>query len=1160
MGIEVERLEYAVAATGIEQIEKTFKKVEIMVESTAKGASQKFKINYSSEEFKKKTEEFKKGFQSVGDNVSDAAEKVNKSFSKLDLTLTPFAEDVVAEFFKQTISLGTQAAKVVFSYTAAMETSENQFSQLLRNSNLAKQHLAELRQFSLQTGQDFDWVKESAKDFERLRTSTGEVLGILKAVANAVAGTGGGQKEKEAVISAITDVIKVKRATLETVEALENAGVHQSLIWETLRKETGKSNEELVLMAQNGKISSTVFLDAFKKMSEAKFGDAMKKEQATFSSAMNSIAENSKDAASKTFQPWFDGISSLTQRFAEWYRKPETQVSLRQSLRDALFPTLQSRWRSMKTAEKELREIENAKNYPKPIDYSRPPGYPGSQPPTQDSKEFNAREYLRQLEIKKQNLQNHYSEQFDIISQNLKKQETELGSHLRLTAQDEINYLVNQKNLKDYYLNFEINQQKQFFDKQIALAKGYPEAIAKLTTEKNNKIRGLNTELYLNETNTQKAIQEAQRRILEQQRQDIISFKSIEIRELRQGTVDKTFDLERTIGLGGDVQSKFDELKTITQNSYDSIVKSTKESYAVQLQNERLTLQQKINLNKEAYLTLAELAEANRERLQQIEDRKRDDSLQKLGRSLDRQLELENQYATQSQARMEHGLFLVQAIGGDFRTFGEDIKKEIKELVNAGIDGNSLQIQGLGNVGKLFESAKNKPFEKVELENLDADFNNQLKIFTQRRKGLNTQLEEYKKYGKDTTDIEHQIKVLSNDEHTARIQNAIAYNQKYFQTLDGLKEKKEAIHLGKLDIEAQNTAQKNIVNDQINSYQEIATLKERIAKFDEIAVLDAKKLRQQNTFNLKNLDYQTQHFWDDSAARQEIKFKEYRIGLLQKEEDALTRIKIAQDQLAKKWKVSHNQINASILDVLASQKSLTEIFAEAESGAVQDAFSLVDSSVHSLAQSLGIADTAAGRFFETMLSGLAKLALNKLFQMLFNSQPAQNGESSSGGGGWLSKVLNWGISALFGSFGGKLFGGTASKIGGLTDSTKGIITNIPGMNLAAEGGSFSSGDPVIVGEQGWELFIPKTSGTIYNQRQLKSMSYAPNYNFPKSYTAQAEANRNSANGGAVYHAEIHNHFHANKQTGAFSRASAEQTANQMSQLQQHAFKRSNKTN
>ncbi|WP_425065620.1 hypothetical protein [Reyranella sp.] len=140
---------------------------------------------------------------------------------------------------------------------------------------------------------------------------------------------------------------------------------------------------------------------------------------------------------------------------------------------------------------------------------------------------------------------------------------------------------------------------------------------------------------------------------------------------------------------------------------------------------------------------------------------------------------------------------------------------------------------------------------------------------------------------------------------------------------------------------------------------------------------------------------------------------------------------------------------------------------------MNDGFNLVKSTVNDWATT-GVLDI--NKFGQAMLQMIANvgiaLAQSELMK-LFGLGKGQSGGSiidlfggsGSGGGG--------------GGIGG-FFSGLFSSGGGGGDAWSGLSASWG----FAEGGNYPAGQPRIVGEKGWELDIPNTSGTILNQRQL----------------------------------------------------------------------------
>lgn len=142
---------------------------------------------------------------------------------------------------------------------------------------------------------------------------------------------------------------------------------------------------------------------------------------------------------------------------------------------------------------------------------------------------------------------------------------------------------------------------------------------------------------------------------------------------------------------------------------------------------------------------------------------------------------------------------------------------------------------------------------------------------------------------------------------------------------------------------------------------------------------------------------------------------------------------------------------------------------------MNDGFNLVKSTVNDWA-STGVLDiNKFGQAMLTMIANvgiaLAQSELMKLFGLSGGGSGGGSGGLGGGIGDWIMNLVGGGGGGITASGGGFDLSGAASLAGGF----------MPGF---AEGGNYPAGQPRIVGEKGWELDIPNTSGTILNQRQL----------------------------------------------------------------------------
>ena len=109
-----------------------------------------------------------------------------------------------------------------------------------------------------------------------------------------------------------------------------------------------------------------------------------------------------------------------------------------------------------------------------------------------------------------------------------------------------------------------------------------------------------------------------------------------------------------------------------------------------------------------------------------------------------------------------------------------------------------------------------------------------------------------------------------------------------------------------------------------------------------------------------------------------------------------------------------------------------------------------------IGSSMGNALNMGGNFLSSTLGGAFNMGGNFLSSTLAGAFQM--------GGGLLSNVISGALSALggLGGMGGGLLGGIGSFFGG----------------FFADGGNFSAGKPIVVGERGPEMIMPRTGGTV----------------------------------------------------------------------------------
>ena len=122
-----------------------------------------------------------------------------------------------------------------------------------------------------------------------------------------------------------------------------------------------------------------------------------------------------------------------------------------------------------------------------------------------------------------------------------------------------------------------------------------------------------------------------------------------------------------------------------------------------------------------------------------------------------------------------------------------------------------------------------------------------------------------------------------------------------------------------------------------------------------------------------------------------------------------------------------------------------------------------------------------GKFFDAVKTGLARLAAQDTIAAIGSALGL--GSSSSGSTGNVVGTLIGGVTNSLGSL---LFGSSSSS----TDVSFDPSSTISDFALYADGGRPAVGKPAIVGERGWEFFVPDQPGTIIPHDQSVAIAAA----------------------------------------------------------------------
>jgi tape measure domain-containing protein len=638
--------------------------------------------------------------------------------------------------------------------------------------------------------------------------------------------------------------------------------------------------------------------------------------------------------------------------------------------------------------------------------------------------------------------------------------------------------------IEQNHIKQEIARQSDYFNQVIALTTDTDEQ-AKLTLERNEKISGLNTQLRISEIEEAKQTRDDLRQILEQRRQDAIQFNQLEVRTVQQNIEKQNFALEQGLAQGTIKYEEYYQRQIeISNSNLAGLTKLNKDNLALQLQDEKLSLEARNNLIKESALEEQQLIQDNQQRIFQIEQQ-----------LLEQRKSLIRDYVGFIQSTISSASSVIENFTG--LLFGQGAtsgrsnqaidfilgagKTELKEIQNT--IKNIYANQNLGsamsdpqkNVLSDLEARSNSL--RTSLERLEPLFDKVKEIYKgfdpsaqgvdrlerdlliQRQRGdvqsINTQIEAQERIVNLTTEQvarEKELQVLINlkqQRDALGIQNLREQEEQYRKSIDGLKEYNKALADGDAlaTAFAQNKAIKSRLEDE-------GALMERI---------------------IAQQDY-LQNGGVNEALRSQSEILEHIIDLRFKEYEIFTRSSKAQIDISQQLVFSQNEANARVLEFLAQQKGVTDIVSDAKINLLTSAYSGLDSVVGRLTQKFGIFSDA----IRETITSLIKLALNPFLRRLFGGgaggSAAIPGIPGLGGGGGFGQfgtppfVSNFGS---FGSSGGNFSGGST---GGALNSellhaglSQGSSGTVGGTGRASFSGILSSLAPVLGGGLGSAL-------------------------------------------------------------------------------------------
>lgn len=271
-------------------------------------------------------------FKRAGDSVKTAGEHMKMAGDHADhfsMSLGSMFKmmamfSVVMAVFNGISAVFKGLTDAAIGFNSTLEQSKAGWTTLLGGAEQARAMMQDIKNFAVASPFDYQQVEKVARQIKAMGFETEKVMPLMTDISNATSALGLGAPGIEAIGRALGQMHTTGRLNAQDMLQLTSAGVPA---WEILSKAIGKTVEQTRDLSEQGKVAGDVMVAAFSNFVRSNWGDAMQKQQLTFTGAMSAIKDSLLFAGSTAFKPLFDAISSLAQRignfvqtdaFAQW--------------------------------------------------------------------------------------------------------------------------------------------------------------------------------------------------------------------------------------------------------------------------------------------------------------------------------------------------------------------------------------------------------------------------------------------------------------------------------------------------------------------------------------------------------------------------------------------------------------------------------------------------------------------------------------------------------------------------------------------------------------------------------------------------------------------------------------------------------------------------
>lgn len=252
----------------------------------------------------------------VGPEMDAAGRHAGKSFGG---GMIPMLGGMAVAGAAALVGLGVAGIGAGLATAASMEQARIAFTTMLGSAQQADTFLKQLADFAAQTPFEFPELQTAASALISAGVQADKVIPIMRTLGNVTSGMGTGSEGVRRATVALQQMQAAGKITGEDLNQLRDAGIP---VYDLLAAATGKSKEEVVALAQAGKLGKKE-LDAMMSALESgkgleKFNGLMEAQSQSLSGLVSTFKDNLGQGLAKAVEPLIPLLKDGLGKTAMW--------------------------------------------------------------------------------------------------------------------------------------------------------------------------------------------------------------------------------------------------------------------------------------------------------------------------------------------------------------------------------------------------------------------------------------------------------------------------------------------------------------------------------------------------------------------------------------------------------------------------------------------------------------------------------------------------------------------------------------------------------------------------------------------------------------------------------------------------------------------------